>query len=421
MNILRRTPLNSFSIGLLLCAMAGLVPSARARETTLWQPEHEYHTIIRYDIAVENAELEPGKEKSYHGRYKIPSLHFAPVIGFRTSGIERRGNSFYARRQYERGVQTITGLDKVSWESDNWMINPRRWYRAWCRWRDDDIDPLREEIKAFKRAKSDAEEKGSLPTEEFAMFYDAQHNVVLFDWKSEQLYFKWDVSSFDRYMKNKSKALDVQIGPLDESSTVDALKRGWEFRMADPNIQNTILSEFGISATAVYDDPTGKHRLIENRDKWNIDAGAINGLLATPELRKLINFTGQLQVRRYRLKPSDCEKRGLAPFDGWKIRVLDSTKAEIGYDTGNGYETFPITISADVEENFGNTIEFWFDAENEALRYAKVEIRNDDYEGNIPNPGLGKMLSKVRGTARGKIVFKAEYQTAIDQKLPDLD
>ena len=528
---------NLLHFGLALTASAAFATGNDGK--TIWQPGNAYHTHIAYEISIDNAELEPGAEKSYHGRYKVPHLMFAPVIEFTTSDIVRNGENFFAQRYYFPAYETVSGLDKVKWESDNWMINPRRWARAVCRYRDEDIEPMRDAIKAFeakeselekakkgatgaeknlekararlheaeenekkemdklrkrfdteeaeakkeleklqrdidkteegskKRAKAEARiEKAkkrfdadrakaearlgkaraehekernnlqseldkckervqkcraavrqSLPTETFPVFFDAKHNAVPFSTEKQKVFLRWDGRSIDNYFANKRNGvLDVRIGPM-EIRTAEAVANGWAtLQASNPSIHDTIASEFGVTASAIFDDPTGKLRLLENRKKWPIDAEAINGLLATKELRKLICFRGMLNVERFSIRPSDCERVGLDPFSGWKVCVMDSSGAEVGYDTGDGYVPFSFQIARDGK----NKIEFWFDANNETLRYAKVEIEKEDYEGNIPNPNLGKMLSKVKGTARGSVVFKCEYRTSINQTLRNL-
>jgi hypothetical protein len=472
---------------------------------TIWQPGNQYHTHIAYEISVDNADLEPGAEKCYHGRYHIPHLMFAPVIEFTTSDIVRKGENFYAQRFYFPAYQTVSGLGKVKWKTDDWMLNPRRIITSIGRYTDADLDPLRDAVRDYKkkaaelkRAKQDAADankelakqlaklnaeendarkeleklkqridateegskkrkkaekrlekamkeheatraklqakidsctervkkcraiaRQSLPTESFSVFYDTRHNSVPFSTEKQKLFFKWDGNSIDNYFKKirNNSVLEVKIGPQ-QLTTTDAIAKGWSLlEESNPSIWNTIASEFGVTASAIFDDPQGKLRVLENRKTWTIDAGAINGLLATEDLKKLISFKGTLEVERFSIRPGDCQKVGLSPFSGWKVCVMDSSGAELGYDTGNGYDPFSFTISRDGK----NRIEFWFDANNEVLRYAKIEIEKEDYEGNIPNPNLGKMLSQVKGTARGSVVFKCEYKTSMNQALPGLN
>ena len=124
---------------------------------TIWQPGNTYHTHISYKISIENAELEPGTNKCYYGRYSAPKLMFWPVIEFTTSGIIKKGRDYYAQRQYLPAYQTVSGLEGLKWKSDNWMINPRRWWRAVCRYRDEDFNPLKEGIKHYNDAQRAAE------------------------------------------------------------------------------------------------------------------------------------------------------------------------------------------------------------------------------------------------------------------------
>ena len=245
-----------------------------------------------------------------------------------------------------------------------------------------ELDKRKERVKECRAAARQA-----LPTETFPVFFDTEHNSVPFSTETQKVFLRWDGRSINNYFANKRNGvLDVRIGPM-KLGTEEAVANGWsKLQAPNPSIHDIIASEFGVTASAIFDDPTGKLRLIENRKMWTIDANAINGLLATKELRKLICFRGMLNVERFSIRPSDCERVGLDPFSGWKVRVMQSSGAEV-----------------------------------ETLRYAKVEIEKEDYEGNIPNPNLGKMLSKVKGTARGSVVFKCEYRTSINQKLRNLD
>lgn len=496
-----------------LCAMLSLAtPSVFADgDKTIWQPGNTYHTHISYKIIIENAELEPGADKSYSGRYSAPKLMFWPVIEFTTSDIIKRGRDYYAQRQYMPGYQTVSGLDGLKWKSDNWMINPKRWWRAVCRYRDKDFVPMRNEVKNTKDAqrkaeqvdkevmaaekevdaiqkildteladakeelaklsssvdssKSDSEKhakaeeklakavskrekkeqkirerlaearkrlksareaadtirRTGLPCEQFDIFYDTEHNAVQFSPETQRLFLKWDEKSIDNYIKNGShkNALELRIGSV-ELRVEDALSNGWNAlsKPGSPSVNETISSEFGVTASVIFDDPNGKFRLLEKeRENWTIDASAINGLLATDALKKLICFKGTLNVERSPVRPTDCEKVGLDPFVGLKVQVVDANDAEMGYDTGEGYQPFPIAFS----QNGKNKIEFWFDSNNEILRYAHIVIEKENYEGNIPNPNLGKTLSQIKGMASGNAKFECEYTTSINQKLRNID
>ena len=494
---------------ILSIAVSGIAAFAIAEDEskTIWQPGNFYHTHIAYEISIDNADLEPGAEKCYHGRYHIPHLVFAPIVEYTTSDIVRKGENFYAQRFYMSAFQTVSGLKNVKWKSDDWGVNPRRWINASRRYGDEDIAPLRELIqefekrekeyavakkeladvekdlskqhKKFKKKDADAkkeldnliqhieetvegskkrrkaekklekvrkeneaelarlqikldeaknrvvrvrevvgEAKMALTTEEFPVFYDAKHNAIPFSTKEQKLFLKWDGHSIENYFKGRrNNALDIKIGPM-KLTTAQAISNGWTgLIVTNPNVKDIIASEFGVTASAIFDDPDGKLRLVENRKTWIIDAADINSLLATEELKKLISFKGTLKVERFPIFQRDCERVGLLPFIGWKVRVMDSSGAEVGYDTGDGYVPFGFTVSADGP----NHIEFWFDANNEVLRYAKVVIEKKDYEGNIPNPNLGKMLSQVKGTAKGSVIFKCEYKTSVNQTLPGLD
>lgn len=273
-------------------------------------------------------------------------------------------------------------------------------------------------LKACRKALRNALNERNLAAEDFPIFCDPEQNRSPFSMAEDKIFLKWDGHSIDNYFRGRrNRALDVKIGSM-ELTTASAISNGWvNLKESNPNIKNVIISEFGVTASAIFDDPVGTNWLtIKENKECTINASLINGLLATEELKKLINFKGVLEAKCYSVRPSDCKKVGIDPFIGWKIIVTESGNAEVGYDTGNGYNPFKITISNEGQ----NRIEFWYDANNEVVRYAKVEIENKNYEGNIPNPNLGKILSKLNGTAKGSIKFRCTYKTYINQALTEL-
>ena len=464
--------MNTKPILVMTIAVFGLLESAFADgNRSLWIPGYSYDTHITYQIQVENAELIPGTNKVYKGRYLIPKLIFAPVIEFTTFDIVPKGRNRYAKRIYNMAQQSVSGLSNVVWRSDvsNWAINPKEWYRAYKRYTDDDLGPFKEMIshdierqkgkaaldsefdkaramesevrkkldKAKSSHKSEAKisklekrleeckeilhkaseaQKKWLPTEKFRVFYDTENNVVPFDMDNQALFFKWPESAIDAYFRGERGATTLSVMVGDERSkkglsTEKAIER-WSY-LSQPNqaIENIVLSEFGVSASSIFDDPTGKARLIDENSvashkPWRIDASVINGLLATDAIRKLISFQGLITVRAFKLEPSYCISEGFPPFVGHRIMVVESREAKLGYDTGSGSLLFDLQIAPDSK----NRIEFWFDANNEVLRYAHVHIEKEDYEGNIPNPDLGTTLSKIKGKVKGRVVFDCEYK-----------
>lgn len=385
---------------------------------TIWNVGQHYDTIIKMKIDVSNAKLTASPE--YKGSYEIPHLEFLPVLQCRTEDIRKNGVNYYGKRTYSKPNQMVTGLDGIRWKSDYAWINPLRWVAAWRMSRNEPLQEWKRQNEALVKQIKEKHEA----VEPFAVFYTDDHKEVDFDTLNHSLLLNWSESSVANFQDGKTDDLIVKVYHANIMNGSDAIVNGrGNLPRAEYEIQRKIVAECNVLATVLYDDPSGKRRsLLKNKREWKIDAGTLNkGLLFYGGMSSLIHFEGTLKVRREPIRPSDCRNIGLTPFSGDKIFVIDSQGAKAGYHIGGRWQPFPLSISFEKRDDpNANMMEFWFDADNNVLRYAKIRIVKDDYDGDIPNPRLGKAASALKGSVKGRVSFELEYWTAVNQLLREM-
>ena len=391
---------------------------AQGAVQTIWNVGQVYETIVKMKIDVSNAKLTSCSE--YKGCYEIPHLVFMPVLQWRTEDIRKNGVNYYGKRKYSDPNQTVTGIDGIRWKSDYIWINPLRWVAAW---RMSQNEELKEWKQQNERLVKQIEEKGEA-VESFAVFYTDDHKEVNFNPKEDSLLLNWSESSVANFQDGKQDDLVAKVyhAKISDGSNAILEKRG-DLPKAEYEIQRKIVAECNVLASVLYDDPSGKRRsLLKNKREWKIDAGALNkGLLFYGGMNSLIHFEGTLKVRREPVRPSDCRNIALTPFSGDKIYVINSQGAKAGYHIGGRWQPFPLSISFEKRDDpNANMMEFWFDSVNNVLRYARIRIVKDDYDGDLPNPHLGKAASALKGSVKGRVAFELEYWTAVNQPLREM-
>ncbi len=398
---------------------AGDVPKS---VQTIWNVGQSYDTIVKMTIDVSDAQLTAASE--YRGVYEIPRLAFKPVIRLRTDDIRKHGVNYYGKRTYTAPTQVVEGIEEIRWKSDCLWINPLHWVAAWRMSHNTEL----QEWKRQNRELIKEIETKDYAVERFSVFYDDGHKEVDFNPDTDALLLNWSESSVQNFNAGGQDDLIVKVYHTQAQATSDSLcEASGNLPKANNEIQKKIVAECNVLAEVLYDDPSGNRRqggerLIMNAREWKIDAGALNrGLLFYGGMDSLIHFEGTLMVRREPIRPSDCRKVGLIPFSGEKIFVVNSQGAKAGYHIGGRWQPFPLTISFEKRNDpNANMMEFWFDANNEVIRYAKIRIVKDDYDGDIPNPRLGKATSALKGSVQGRVSFELEYWTAVNQLLPEM-
>ncbi len=395
--------LDRFSLAVICCLLSAVSFSEDAR--SLWNPGLRYETYIRYSFKMKNCWITPDPDGSYRrkGSFRTPELEFKPVFKFTTQEVSRDGHNYHARRVYENSTICLHGASNLEWKSDYRWYNPKRWAQSVSMLFDHDL-------KDFKKLQDGDK------TEEFLLFSFGGEDGVVFSPENEALLLSWTDQTLSDYFSHKSgvNSLKVHLGDKNNQMS-DIRKQGLLGLPYAPDIvRDTIRAECNVTASAIFDSP-GKGLAIDSkRRRWSIDASAINGLLANDKLRKYVNFSGTLKVKRRRVSLEEMREKNMPPFTATCVEAVDSEGVRVGFDTGSGvYDTFPLTVSAGSPEN---KVEFWFDEDNEVLRYAKVKIVNHDYNGNLPNPGLGKMISRVKGRATGDVEFVCEYFTDVTKE-----
>ena len=388
---------------------------------TIWNVGQKYQTIVKARISISNATIKASEK--YKGEYRISYMEFRPLIRMVTDDIRKIGAHYYAVRSYASPNQAVIGISAIRWKSARWY-DPLGWIDSWRMSRDKDV-------KEWKKTNKDLAKQmkqGNDPVEPFAVFYTDNHDEIDFKPDINGLILEWSESSvLNFYRGEENRVVCSYLVPIPTLSDT-VVKAGGNYPKADEEIQRKIVAECNVLASVLYDDPSGERRsLMKNQREWQIDATRLNkGLLQYGGMDKLIYFEGKFRVRREPLKPSECKSKDLQPFSGDKIIVVSSKgdetrkQAKVGYNLGNGkWKAFGLTFDYSQRDNpNSHRMEFWFDADNNVLRYAFVRIVKDDYEGDIPNPKLGKLLSALNGSVKGRVAFELEYWTELNRTLP---
>lgn len=403
---------------LMLSAAGSMAEDATKSVQTIWNVGQYYDTIVKMTIDVSDAKLTASSE--YRGGYELPRLVFKPVLRLRTDDIRKSGVNYYGKRTYDVPEQVVEGLDGIRWVSNHVWINPVRWVAAWRMSRNKELQEWRQQNQELVRQ---IKGKG-VAIEPFSVFYTDDHKEVNFNPNEDSLLLNWSESSVANFQAGKQDDLIVKVYHANKNDGADAiLEKCGNLPKAEYEIQRKIVAECNVLANVLYDDPSGKRRsLLKHEREWKIDAGALNkGILFYGGMNSLIHFEGTLKVRREPIRPSDCRNIGLTPFSGDKILVMNSQGAKAGYHVGGRWQPFPLSISFEKRDDpNANMMEFWFDADNNVLRYARIRIVKDDYDGDIPNPRLGKVTSALKGSVKGRVSFELEYWTAVNQPLPEI-
>ena len=405
-------------------AVSVFVGTTRAEDTpksvqTIWNAGQTYETIVKMTIDVTNATLAAASE--YKGSFTLPHIVFKPVLRMRTDDIRKNGVNYFGKRTYGEPNQLVEGIENVEWKYKYGWAAPWQWAAMWRMSKNKDVQEWKRQNKELVAQIN----KNGVAVESFSVFYTDDHKEVDFNPKTDSLLLNWSESSVENFHNGEQDDLIAKVYLAKMSDGSDSLMeaRG-DFPKADYEIQRKIIAECNVLASVLYNDPSGNRRsLLKNKREWSIDAGALNkGLLHYGGMDSLIHFEGILNVRREAIRPSDCRDICLKPFNGDKIFVINSKGAKAGYHIGGRWQPFPLNIDfAKRDGPNANMMEFWFDSDHNVLRYAKVRIVKPDYDGDIPNPRLGKATSALKGTVKGRVSFELEYWTAVNQPLPDLD
>lgn len=385
---------------------------------TIWNAGQTYETIVKMTIDISNATLTAASK--YKGEYSLPHLVFKPVLRLRTDDIRKNGVNYYGKRAYFEPQQLVEGIDGIKWKSEHVWLDPRRWVAAWRMSKNKEL----QEWKRQNNKLADQIKKNGFAVESFSVFYTDDHKEVDFNPFADSLLLNWSESSVRNFQNGERDDLIAKVYHAKIADGSDALvETHGNIPKAEYEIQRKIVAECNVLAYVLYDDLSGNRRsLLKNKDEWKIDAGALNrGLLHYGGMDSLIHFEGDLKVRREAIRPSDCRNIGLTPFSGDKIYVVDSRGAKAGYHIGGRWQPFPLNIDfAKRDDPNANMMEFWFDADNNVLRYAHIRIVKENYDGDIPNPRLGKMTSALKGSVKGRVSFEIEYWTAVNQPLQEM-
>lgn len=409
----------------LLAPLFSAVAQESPKETTctIWQPGLRYETKIHYELTSSQVSIVPGDKDKYQGCYTLEKVSFHPTVRCVTENIRKEGTCYTAYRFYDNVFNSAEGIEAIHWNSTKkWWIS-RKWDEFFH-----DVDP--EKILA----------------EPFQIFGE---DTSAFDDTKDEVLMVWDAESLENFLQiqGEQDSEDESRTPLrivtaytSQNSHSNVASRLKLSDLAKPSsvkspqiIQDSISSECNTLASALFwnglsrearktgarGDALTTLQILADKNDWWINATALNGLLVG-EIRNRLAFGGELRVYKRPLRKKDFENAGKGVterYQGVCLTVVDSEDAYMAYYPENGRDT---QIPLEFNNNKKNKIEFWFDTENQVLRHASVAMFFDGYKSRIlPNPGIGKFLKDLKGTANGGFVFKCEYDTAITPELSE--
>lgn len=372
--------------------LASCAAGACAATPELWSPGLRYQTEIKYEIAFTNAVLaldaDTNKPYRVNGAYVVPCLEICPVVQFVTEGMTRQGTNCHAKRRYIAPAVTFRGLPQIKWKSD-------RFWTGWIptrlgAWRDDDLDDWKKLLSSSDDAL----------TEPFAVFDLGGDQCVSFDTEKQALFMKWYAGRWD-------ETLAARIG------AIEAASNGSSGMAAAPTlVRDVIAAEGRLTAAMLFDSPRGAKAAVARKSReWTVDASVLSGLLANERLKRLVEFEGQLRLALRRPDIDKVKKVFHRPFSAIRLEALGSSGLTARFEANGRRYELPLVVSPDIDN--GNQVELWFDEDNETLRYARIRIVEENYDGGLPNPQLGRRLGKLSGHISGTMIFTLEYTTEI--------
>lgn len=384
-------------IGFGFLMSAGLCAVLAEGVKSPWLVGKRYETTVKYDIVMENVRIKPTDK---YGYFETSELTMRPAYHYVTDNITTNGVNWWAFRRYDECQNTIEGLDVKKWKTKG------LWNKVVSLW--DRYVPPRKYV-----------ELKDCRAEKFFNVFDDDSNAQTFDAGNSHLLVSWNEPSL--YGENASpiRVWDIPNSDIRKLGYSDAAKKYRErgaFR--SQKVAEAIQSEMKLYGSTMFEtEVVAFEDILKAKDgkRFRLDVAKLHGLLM-PAIKKMVEFKGDVWVEKTALKPS--ETRGKFEnnlFDGMKLTVVQSENLEVRYRReldeelrGNDY-----SVEIPNAQMPSDTIELWFDSRHGFLRYALVQLTIPDYEGDIPNPKLGKVLKDIHGQISGNLVFRCEYFTDV--------
>jgi len=370
---------------LLLLVAALSTHAVYAVNDDIWLPGQQYHVKINYCFEAYDVTVRPSTNFKWRASLRARKIEFRPVIEYDTFGITNIGANCYAYRRYGTALNNFSGASKDAWEWEYDNDLKSMWARKW-----NDIRNWWQRKGEMTDAWTDLRDVKSEP---FPVFGES----VSFEPDKDYLLLRWQSN---RSGKRQGKRIFASRVKQDSAFTYQ------EPKLYDQQLFSDVVnSECGLLYATMF----GRLGL-KGAEEWYVDATALNSLLCG-KLRDVVHFEGEIKVRRSRLTTSEFNLKDFNPrFTGVKLEAIDSNGLTLQYNGGRQY-----SVHAAPEDKC--KIEFWFDGIEQALRYANIAVEIPNYDGDIPNPKLGRFTSTFQGTLNGgRFIFTCVYRNDVSQE-----
>ena len=372
------------SLALLILALAGLRVMDCHALSNVWLPGFRYEVVAKYGFESTNVEVRPSDNFSWNGTYKANRVSFEPMIEFTTESITNIGKNSYAHRVYHKAVNNFVGAseDDWEWQSDAkdislWESMSEKIRRGWS--------------DVYGSAMSDLCNVTGKRCEPFAIFeeggslgFESANDKLLLAWMPEKL------------LSDEHSSIDVSIIGMSQN----CYRSGR--RVDNSIIGDVIRSEVRVLFSSVFGDIG-----VRDREKWDMDAALLNGLLCG-KIHDSVRIGGVLTIRRSTIERPKQLKKFSTPFSGRKLVVEDTSNAYIEVSGRRWKFT--------AGQSSQSSIELWYDGRFQVLRFASIRIKIPNYDGDVPNPKLGKMTKEFKGRLKGDFTFTCEYVCNISKE-----
>lgn len=391
-------------IGVGLGAAVGLCAVA-AEMKSPWLVGKRYETTIKYDIVMKNVRIEPTDK---YGYFETPQLTMTPTYHYVTDNITTNGVNWWAFRRYDNCQNTIQGLNIKAWKFKDKVGFLDKIVSIW-----DFYVPPRKYVE-LKDCKA----------ESFFNVFDEDANARSFNAGESELLIGWNESILHGNKSSTVKLWDIpkfEIKACGYRDIAGIYRKKSEYSFA--KCADAIKSEMKLYGSTMFEtEVVAFEKILRAKDgkRFRLDVTKLHGLLM-PAIRQMIEFRGDIIVEKTALKPSETkEYLKTNPFDGMKLAVVQSDNLEISYrkeedEKSRRYYSLEVPNA----QRLSDTIELLFDSRHGFLRYALIRLTIPNYEGEIPNPKLGRILKNIQGQISGDLVFCCEYFTDVGDMMTE--
>lgn len=369
---------------LLILACVGLRMADCYAISNVWLPGFRYEVVAKYGFESTNVEVRPSDSFAWNGSYRVNRISFEPIIEFDTEAVTNIGKNCYAHRVYHRALNNFVGASEDDWEWQSDAKDMSLWGSMCEKIKRGRSDVYGSAMSGLRNVKGERCEPFAIFEDGGSFGFESANDKLLLAWMPEKL------------LADERSSIDVSIIGMSQNGYRSGR------RVDNSIIGDVIRSEVRVLFSSVFGDIG-----VRDREKWDMDAASLNGLLCG-KIQDTVRIGGVLTVRRSTIDPAKQLEKFSVPFSGRKL-VVD--------DTANAYvEVSGRRWRFTADQSSQSSIELWYDGRFQVLRFASIRIKIPNYDGDVPNPKLGKMTKEFKGRLKGDFTFTCEYVCNISKE-----